>query len=312
MDRDMTIAIITGFCAILGSTFGASIPYLYSAVTVPHATDWINKGNDYYFLDEYGKALSCYSKATELDLRSETAWKKEGLALFALNNYTDAIKALDKAIKLNPQDAKTWFYKGDAHSKIASDLKDAIQAYDKSLELNPRDAEVWSHKGHVLETIGKYNEALEAYNKSFNLNPNDASVSTAIGDVLSIIGNKIDAIETYNLSIDYNGVIIKSVSISPSIGSTSTNFEIQALVFSPQGSKIYLDIFDPAMYQWNRFMGAVSTGSWKQISWNGRYLTSDFAAAKFRFEVINETSEYTSDVFIGPVGYKWSGNEPVN
>ena len=301
MDGDTKIAIITGICAILGSTLGSSIPYLYLSVTTPHATDWIARGNDYYLFEEFDNALFCYNNAIELDLRSETAWRQKGLTLIALANYTDAIKVLDNAIKLDSQDPATWHYKGDAYSHT-SNIQDAIEAYNESLDLNPRDAEVWADKGNILKNIGNYDEALQAYNSSLKLNPKDAKVLTAKGDVLAILGRNKEAISNYNLSINYDKVIIKSASVSPAVGRYTNRFEYRTLAYLPPESSISLEIKESSDSPWKKETPLKrGTGGWAQYSWFYEYPSSDFKLALYRFVVITkDENTYSSPIFMGP------------
>ena len=68
-----------------------------SESTEPDAKWWNNKGNEYYFKDDYESALDCYSKAIKLDPNLWAGWYNSSLALSKLGRGDEARKARRKA-----------------------------------------------------------------------------------------------------------------------------------------------------------------------------------------------------------------------
>jgi tetratricopeptide (TPR) repeat protein len=136
MERDMKTALVVGIFTLFGAILGASMPYFYSVFSPSEATNLVDKGNDFYFLGEYNKAIECFNKAIDLNPKSEKAWANKGNALIKLGKYNEALQACDKAIKINPKSSIAWFNKGYAFIKLG-DPVEANQAYDMAIEINP-------------------------------------------------------------------------------------------------------------------------------------------------------------------------------
>ena len=97
--------------------------------------DYLKRGNDFYFKEEYESALKAYDKAIELEPDNVIAWDNKGTVLGKLSRYNEEIEIYDKAIELKPDFANSWFHRARTYSLMCnkqnalSDLEEAIKLY---------------------------------------------------------------------------------------------------------------------------------------------------------------------------------------
>jgi tetratricopeptide (TPR) repeat protein len=149
----------------------------------------ILKGNEYFYKEEYNKAIQCYDRALEIEPNNADIWNNKGHALDDLGNHEEAIQCYDKALELDSNHAIAWNNKGFALAKLGK-YNEAIQCYDKTLELDSNHAiawnnkgfalgyptaiaRAWNNKGLALENLGNHEEALQCYDKALELDPNN-------------------------------------------------------------------------------------------------------------------------------------------
>jgi tetratricopeptide (TPR) repeat protein len=148
------------------------------AASADTADSWVESGNADYNQGNYGKALSAYEKAIDLDPYHAVAWSNKGAALTGLGRYTEGLAASEKAIALDPvqitalatNQGNAWTNKGMALEGLGR-LDEALAAYNTSISLEPGDATTWNNKAAVLNYLNRYEEALAASEKAITLDP---------------------------------------------------------------------------------------------------------------------------------------------
>jgi tetratricopeptide (TPR) repeat protein len=140
-------------------------------------TQYILKGNEYYYKNEYNSALEWYDKAIEINPNYAGALTNKGVALDSLGRHEEAIKYFDKAIELDPNLSPVWNNKGIALEKLGR-YEEAIKYYDKAIEINPDYADAWNNKGVALDTLGRHEEAIKYYDKALEIDPNNVLAQT--------------------------------------------------------------------------------------------------------------------------------------
>ncbi len=80
------------------------------AVKELSATDWFEKGVNFYESGNYKEALDTFSKAIELNPKAAGGYRGRGVVYAGLKNYQQAINDFSKAIELGPKDDAGAYY----------------------------------------------------------------------------------------------------------------------------------------------------------------------------------------------------------
>jgi tetratricopeptide (TPR) repeat protein len=91
-------------------------------------------GVAWYQKKDYDKAIADYSKAIEINPKSDEAYYNRGNAWYDKGDYTKAIADYTKVIEINPKDAQAYHCRGDAWGKKGNHAK-AKADHDKAKEL---------------------------------------------------------------------------------------------------------------------------------------------------------------------------------
>ncbi len=97
-----------------------------------------NRGNTYYILGNYKKAIEDYNRAIEIKTDYTDAYNNRGSAYFGLGNYKQAIEDFNRAIDINPGYTKSYINRGVAYVRIGNnnmainDLKTAAKLGNES------------------------------------------------------------------------------------------------------------------------------------------------------------------------------------
>ncbi|MCZ6691815.1 MAG: tetratricopeptide repeat protein [Planctomycetota bacterium] len=103
--------------------------------------DHITRGNGYFRIEEYKKALAAYEKAIEIDPNYAQARNNRGVVLIELNRPKEALKAFDKAIELDPKYARAHYSKGCLLSLFERG-EDALESLSTAIDVDAKYADM--------------------------------------------------------------------------------------------------------------------------------------------------------------------------
>jgi tetratricopeptide (TPR) repeat protein len=132
-------ALAGAICSLLFPPFG--IPAIILLVKrrrefkgeKEHECDSYKRGDAYYEMGEYSKAIAEYNKAIETNPNHALAYFNRAYAYGEIGNYDKAIADYSKIIELNPGDAQAYYNRGLDYynngevSKAVSDLERCIE-----------------------------------------------------------------------------------------------------------------------------------------------------------------------------------------
>jgi tetratricopeptide (TPR) repeat protein/S1-C subfamily serine protease len=136
----------------------------------PRAAFYSNRGNTYYDLKDYPKAIADYDKAIAINPEYAVAYSNRGTTYSALKDYPKAIADYDKAIAINPEDAQAYNNRGITYSDL-KDYPKAIADYIKFIAINPEDAQAYYNRGALYFALKDYPNAIADYTKFIAINP---------------------------------------------------------------------------------------------------------------------------------------------
>jgi tetratricopeptide (TPR) repeat protein len=153
VDRTIQVSgrrgLIAGLCNWRGNSYANLSQYTRALSCFTRAIElepndalsYFNRGNTYMEAEEYAKAISDYGRALELcpNIAHQT-YTNRGQAYDALGLYTRAISDYTRAIKLYPKNAKSYFNRAIVYAKLESTqaFSDLIHA----VMLDPKYASV--------------------------------------------------------------------------------------------------------------------------------------------------------------------------
>lgn len=145
---------------------------------------------------EFEDSVSCYNKSIEIK-NSPEAYYNKAVVLLRTKNYEDSLNSINMAISLNRHDARSWYIKGLAFSKMNMNRL-AIKCYDMALDLAPENASFWYAKGKALMKLERIDESLECYETALEIHPKDVNVLFEKGRLLSIKDRFDEAVSTFD------------------------------------------------------------------------------------------------------------------
>jgi Flp pilus assembly protein TadD len=115
------------------------------------------------------QAITEFTKAIELDPKSDWAYSNRGLAYVRKGQYDQAISDCNKALEINPRDAKAYFGRGLAYADGKGQYDQAISDFSKTIELNPRLAEAYSNRGLAYLDLAQFDHGCQDLQKACKL-----------------------------------------------------------------------------------------------------------------------------------------------
>ena len=104
----------------------------------------------------------------ELQERTEKRWK--AIELIDEGKYSQAIELLDEVIDSNPEDAKAYYDRAFAKTRLER-YEEAIDDYNQAIELDPEYADVYVNRGVTKGRLERYEEAIDDFDQAIELLP---------------------------------------------------------------------------------------------------------------------------------------------
>lgn len=131
---------------------------------------YLKKGNEYYEIGKYKKAIDLYTKAIKIDPSFSWSYHNRGLTYSKLKYYNKALNDYNKEINLNPNNAASYCDRGSIQ-RIKKNYKKALDDIDKAIIIDPNYIYAYINRGNVYLELKEYKKALENYNKAIKINP---------------------------------------------------------------------------------------------------------------------------------------------
>jgi tetratricopeptide (TPR) repeat protein len=154
-----------------------------------HAQAWYFKGCILSQEEDYRAAIPCYaSSAKHAGELAFLPLYNMGNAFQALEQFDKAIECFTLATEVNPEMADAWINRG----RLLDDSgqhEQAIECYDIALKTEPSDVVAWSNRGNSLRALGRWKEAAESYQRAIRLDANDRAALIGLGVCLGRTGD---------------------------------------------------------------------------------------------------------------------------
>ena len=111
-----------------------------------------------------------------------------GNAYYYIGEYNRAIADFDESIWLNPNSAVAYFNRGWANSE-KSEYNRAIKDFDEAIRLGGDNANYVRGRGRAYYLKGEYDRAIEDFDQAIRLKPDDASAMNTMAWILATARN---------------------------------------------------------------------------------------------------------------------------
>ncbi|HEY6408782.1 MAG TPA: tetratricopeptide repeat protein [Ktedonobacteraceae bacterium] len=165
------------------------------------AMAYSERGDAYYMLEEYERAILDYSYALSLDSTCIPAYSNRGLAYSHLEEYKRAIADFTRAIALNANEVSTYYNRGNAYA-LLEDYKRAIADYDSVLRRDEGHAIAYYNRGNAYARRKDYKQALDDYSRAIVVDATYLMAYCNRGKVQSLLKNHELAIADYTRAIE--------------------------------------------------------------------------------------------------------------
>jgi len=167
----------------------------------PKSTDLLIKRGDLYFqIHEFDKAVDDYTAAIKLDDHADKAYYGRGLALGRSGDIRGGIKDLTVYLDRHPNDSYGYTKRGIRNLWIGDD-ENAEKDLTKAITLNPKNAEAHDDLGVVLARRGQYKEAKKHFIACVTNDPTYFKGWHNLAMVRYIFGENQKALDAVNNSL---------------------------------------------------------------------------------------------------------------
>ena len=130
-----------------------------AAIDPKDAIVWFVKGKAHYIDEQYEDALSCFSKAAEIEKETPAIWHMMGYALISLNRLQEAEQALDYVKAVQPENCEAICALGICQV-MQGKGKEARENFATAIPLNkPVAIEMLSHFHDKYFSVSKETES---------------------------------------------------------------------------------------------------------------------------------------------------------
>jgi tetratricopeptide (TPR) repeat protein len=126
--------------------------------------EWSDKGENYYEMGQYEKAIECFSKAISFDPKDYVSFNGKGIALLRLGNFEESIKQFDEAIRINSTFSVIWYHKGKSFYYLKK-YKKAIECFNQAIRINPKNSDAWYLKAMSFYNLEENEEFMRCSKK---------------------------------------------------------------------------------------------------------------------------------------------------
>ena len=159
------------------------------------------RGNAFYQVRAFNKALEEYNAALQLKPDDPIVLNNLGVTLDELARYDEALADHNRALELSPDYPEILSNRGMTLRKLER-YDDALADFSRSLELRPDDPVTLNNRGVTLGYLQRYDEALADFNRSLELRPGHPDTFGDRGVTLGALERHEEALADYNRSLE--------------------------------------------------------------------------------------------------------------
>ena len=156
------------------------------------AESYLDEGNVYFNVGQYGLAIERYGQAIELDGDLTAAFYNRANAHTRAGEFAKALSDYDRALELQPLDADALNNRGMLHL-YRTNYAAALSDFNQALDIDPSDTTVLVNRGLAHLHGGNSAAALVDFREATNMDSGDAAAQYGAAQAAASLGNKDEA-----------------------------------------------------------------------------------------------------------------------
>lgn len=141
----------------------------------------MSRGQAYYNLENYPRALSDFKLATGVNPKDYRAWYQMGGLQTYQENWYEGARAYEEAFTLNDSLKFGWVNLGFCYGKLNQPDR-AVSAYTRGIRNNPGTGLLYNNRGFVYLELKQYDKALADLKKAIEVEPEVVMSHVSLGE----------------------------------------------------------------------------------------------------------------------------------
>ncbi len=193
------------------------------------AESYLDEGNVYFNVGQYGLAIERYGAAISMDSDLTAAFYNRANAHTRAGEFDKALADYDRALELQPMDADALNNRGMLHL-YRSNYANALGDFNRALELDPSDTTVMVNRGLAQLHSGNAAAALVDFRAAANMDSGDAAAQYGAAQAAASMGNKDEALRHVARALELDAGYAREAAADPRLTILSGDEEFLRLL----------------------------------------------------------------------------------
>jgi tetratricopeptide (TPR) repeat protein len=178
------------------------------------AESYLDEGNVYFNVGQYGLAIERYGQALEMDSDLTAAYYNRANAHTRAGDFEKALADYDQALRLQPRDADALNNRGMLHLYRAN-YAAALEDFNGALEADPTDTTVMVNRGLAHLHGGNAAAALVDFREAANVDASDAAAQYGAAQASASLGNRDEALKHVTRALELDPGYAREAAADP-------------------------------------------------------------------------------------------------
>ena len=193
------------------------------------AESYLDEGNVYFNVGQYGLAIERYTQAIELDRELTAAFYNRANARTRSGDFEGALSDYDRALELQPNDADALNNRGMLHLYRAN-YAAALRDFNGALAADATDTTVMVNRGLAHLHSGDAAGALVDFQEAIRLDSRDAAAHYGAAQAAAAIGNKAESLRFIQRTLELDPAYAREAAADPRLESLQGDEEFLRLL----------------------------------------------------------------------------------
>lgn len=193
------------------------------------AESYLDEGNVYFNVGQYGLAIERYGQAIDLDRDLTAAFYNRANAHTRAGEFDKALADYDRALELQPVDADALNNRGMLHLYRAN-YPAALSDFNRALEIDPTDTTVMVNRGLAQLHGGNSAAALVDFREATQMDSGDAAAQYGAAQAAASMNNRDEALRYVARALELDPGYAREAAADPRLAMLAGDDEFMKLL----------------------------------------------------------------------------------